>query len=77
MYLRGTIREQMEVMGSDGVRIGRVARVDWPDRVKLTRGDPTAQGADHFICANWIASVDSKIRLNKHSSEVMALWNGN
>jgi hypothetical protein len=74
MQLKGNIREHMEVMGSDGVHVGVVDRVEAPDRVKLTRSDPLAGGEHHFIHADWIESVDSKVHLNKNSTEVMALW---
>lgn len=74
MHLKGSIRERMEVMGSDGVHVGIVDRVEGPDRVKLTRSDPLAEGEHHFIRADWIESVDSKVHLNKNSTEVMALW---
>jgi hypothetical protein len=64
----------MEVMGSDGVHVGTVDRVEGVDRVKLTRSDSMAEGKHHFIKADWIESVDAQVHLNKKSTEVMALW---
>jgi len=71
------IREHMEVMGADGVHVGEVDRVEEGDRIKLTRTDPLAEGAHHFISSDWIENVDDKVHLNKDSTEVMALWKRN
>ena len=74
MHLAANIREHMEVMGSDGVHVGTVDRVEGPDRVKLTRSDPMAEGKHHVIKADWIDHIDSHVHLNKKSTELMALW---
>jgi hypothetical protein len=74
MHNTENIREHMEVFGADGVHVGVVDRVEAPDRIKLTKSDPLAEGSHHFILADWIDHVDSKVHLNKDSSELMALW---
>jgi hypothetical protein len=67
------IREHMEVIGSDGVHVGRVDRVEG-GRIKLTRSDPLAEGAHHYIDTDWIERVDSHVHLNQSSSALLARW---
>jgi hypothetical protein len=67
------IREQMEVVGSDGQHVGTVDRVEG-DQIKLTKGD-SDEGVHHLIPTNWIKSVEeNQVRLNKISSEAQAEW---
>jgi len=73
MLTTSDIREHMEVMGSDGVHVGRVDRVEG-GRIKLSRSDPLAEGAHHFVSMDWIERVDSHVHLNKSSSELLAQW---
>ncbi len=68
-----SIREHMEVLGADGVHVGTVDRVEGA-RVKLTRTDPIAEGHHHFLDFDEIEKVDSKVNLNKESSELLAEW---
>ena len=44
-----TIKEHMEVLGSDGVHVGTVDHLEGRDQVKLTKHDPDAGGEHHFI----------------------------
>ena len=73
----GQIREHMEVMGADGVHVGVVDRVEPGNRIKLTKNDPLAEGAHHFVAPDWVERVDEHVHLNKDSTEVMALWKHN
>ena len=73
----GQIREHMEVVGADGVHVGVVDRVEPGARIKLTRNDPLAEGAHHFIAPDWVERVDEHVHLNKDSTELMALWKHN
>lgn len=54
------IREHMEVVGADGVHVGKVDHVDG-DRIKLTRKDE-AHGQDmdhhHYVRLSAVASLD-------------------
>ena len=68
------IREQMEVVGSDGQHVGTVDRVE-NDKIKLTRKDPEAEGQHHYIPIDWVDSVEqNEVRLNKMSGEAQAEW---
>ena len=77
MHTTSDIREHMDVLGSDGVQVGTVDRVEPPDRVKLTRSGPMAEGKHHFIKADWIDHIDDHVHLNKKSTELMAMWKRN
>ncbi len=68
------IREHMEVLGSDGKHIGTVDHLEGTDRVKLAKGDTSAQGKHHFIPVAWIDHVDAKVHLSKPSGEAMKEW---
>jgi hypothetical protein len=73
MLATSDIREHMEVIGSDGVHVGRVDRVEG-GRIKLTRSDALAEGAHHHVDMDWVERVDSHVHLNQSSSRVMAQW---
>lgn len=51
------IREHMEVMGDDGMSIGRVDSVDG-DRIKLTRSD-SEDGQHHYIKCSDVAGIEN------------------
>ena len=63
------IREHMEVIGADGVRIGTVDRIEG-DRIKLTRSEDLGghKGHHHFISRGLIADVEGDtVRLSAHA----------
>lgn len=63
------IREHMEVIGADGVRIGTVDRIDG-DRIKLTKSDDMGshQGHHHFISRGLVAEVEGdQVRLSANA----------
>jgi hypothetical protein len=68
-----SIREHMEVVDEADMHVGTVDRVEGA-RVKLTRTDPLAEGAHHFVDFGWIDRVDTKVHLNKPNSELLSLW---
>ena len=61
------IREHMEVIGADGVHVGKVDRVEG-DRIKLTKDDSGMgghQGHHHFISRGLVADVEGdRVRLS-------------
>jgi hypothetical protein len=59
------VKEHMEVIGSDGVHIGTVDKVEG-ERIKLTKMDSGAhKGHHHFISGNLVADVEGqKVRLS-------------
>lgn len=58
------VKEQMEVIGADGVHVGTVDRVEG-DRIKLTRADSGTHGHHHFVSGGLVATVEGdKVRLS-------------
>lgn len=68
------IREQMEVIGADGVHVGTVDKVE-DDRIKLTKADSAAEiegaeggshaGHHHYISLGLVAGVEGdQVRLS-------------
>lgn len=61
------IREHMTIIGADGVRVGKVDKVEG-DRIKLTRED-SGQGAHkghhHYLSTGLVAEVEGdQVRLS-------------
>jgi hypothetical protein len=68
------IKEQMEVLGSDGVHVGTVDQLEGRDQVKLTKDDPDAGGEHHFIPLAWVDHVDEHVHLKQSGAEAKARW---
>jgi hypothetical protein len=64
------IREQMEVIGADGVHLGTVDRIEG-DRIKLTKadsGEGSHEGHHHFISRGLVAEVEgNQVRLSANA----------
>jgi hypothetical protein len=69
-----TIKEHMEVLGSDGQHVGTVDHIEGKDKIKLTKTDAKAGGKHHLIPMNWVDHVDSHVHLNKSCKDAMAQW---
>ena len=69
-----SIKEHMEVVGSDGVHVGKVDHMEGQDQVKLTHSDPDAGGEHHFIPLAWVDHVDQKVHLKQSGAEAKARW---
>jgi hypothetical protein len=69
----GRATEHMEVVGSDGQHVGKVAKVRG-DAIVLTRSDPAAGGVHHAIPCGWVENVDDKVVLNLTAEEAFARW---
>ncbi len=67
------VREHMEVVGSDGEKVGTVDKVKG-DRIILTKNDPEAGGHHHSIPCSWVQSVEDKVTINKSSTEAKTAW---
>lgn len=71
-----SIREHMEVIGADGVHVGRVDRVEG-DRIKLTKADSGEghhRGHHHFVPARLVAEVEGdKVRLSANADVAVTL----
>ena len=65
------IREQMEVIGADGVHVGTVDRIEG-DRIKLAKSESgfggSHDGHHHFISRGLVAEVEGdKVRLSANA----------
>ncbi|HEX8380081.1 MAG TPA: DUF2171 domain-containing protein [Allosphingosinicella sp.] len=69
----GRVTEHMEVLGSDGEKIGTVDAVHG-DRIVLTKNDENAGGHHHSIPCSWIEKVDERVTVNKTREEAMREW---
>ncbi len=71
MAARDDIREDMEVIGADGVHVGTVDRVE-ENRIKLTRkdsGEGSHEGHHHYIPIGLVADVEGdKVRLSANAA---------
>ncbi|MFN6935185.1 MAG: DUF2171 domain-containing protein [Tsuneonella sp.] len=65
------IREDMEVIGADGVHVGTVDRVEG-SRIKLTKADSgmgSHEGHHHFISTGLVAGIEGdRVRLSANAA---------
>ena len=70
------IKENMEIIGADGVHVGTVDRVEG-GRIKLKKrdsGDATHKGHHHYIELGFVAGVEgSEVRLSANAEIAVTL----
>ena len=70
------IKEQMEIIGADGVHVGTVDRVE-SNRIKLTKadsGEGSHKGHHHYIDLGLVADVeDEKVRLSANADVAVTM----
>lgn len=68
------VKEDMEVIGADGVHVGTVDRVEG-DRIKLKKtdsGEGSHQGHHHYLSEGLIAEVEGdKVRLSANAANAV------
>jgi hypothetical protein len=74
MFKSLDIQERMEVLGSDGKRVGTVYHLEDSERIVLSKDDPKAGGQNHLISMDWVDYVDQKVHLNRPSKKAMSEW---
>ena len=67
------IKEHMDVISSDGSRIGRVDYLEGTNQIKLTKSDDP-DGKHHLIPMSWVDHVDQHVHLNKAANDARAQW---
>ena len=67
----GSIREHMDVVGSDGKHIGKVDHVRGSD-LQLTRS--LGVGSHHLLPLSYVDAVDEKVRLSITEDEAKQRW---
>lgn len=71
--LLARIREGMEVVDTDGTRIGAVARIEG-GHLKILRNDQEPRNSHQFVSPDLIDSVDGHVRLSRSWDELRRLW---
>ena len=71
--ISGQIAEHMDVIASDGVKIGTVDHLEGPDKIKLAKST-SPDGQHHYIPLIWVDHVDTHVHLTKASAEARAGW---
>ncbi|MBL9069078.1 MAG: DUF2171 domain-containing protein [Sphingopyxis sp.] len=67
------IKEQMTVVGADGVHIGTVDHLDG-ERIKLTKAD-SGDGKHHYLPAGLVAAVEGDtVRLSANAANAVDLF---
>ena len=67
------IAEHMDVIASDGSKVGTVDHMEGSDRIKLTK-TASPDGQHHFIPLSWVDHIDQHVHLNKAPEAVRAGW---
>ena len=73
--MKNQIKENMEVIGADGVHVGTVDRVEG-DRIKLKKSDSFGahEGHHHYIETGFVAGVEgNKVRLSANADIAVTL----
>jgi hypothetical protein len=68
------IRQNMEVLGSDGSHVGTVEQIQDSNRIKLASDDPEAGGESHYIPITWVRHAEIKVHLRRTGEEARAQW---
>lgn len=67
------IKEDMTVVGADGVHIGTVDHIDG-ERIKLTKAD-SSDGKHHYLPAGLVAAVEGDtVRLSANAANAVDLF---
>ena len=74
MVAPAMIKQNMEVLGSDGAHVGVVDQIEGADEVRLTKDDPDAGGEPRFIPLRWVRHVEMKVHLNQPAAVAQARW---
>ena len=67
------IKERMEVLGSDGERVGTVDRVEEDEMIRLANDD-SPDGKYHYIPVDFVDRVDDKVHLSLTAEEAVEEW---
>lgn len=67
------ISEHMDVIASDGVRIGTVDHMEGSDKIKLAR-TTSPDGEHQYIPLAWVDHVDTHVHLTKTSTDAKTSW---
>ncbi len=74
MIAPALIRQNMEVLGSDGVHVGVIDHLEANNEIRLARDDTDADGGHHYIPLDWVIHVEMKVHLNQPGDVAKARW---
>jgi hypothetical protein len=66
------IRQNMEVLGSDGSHVGTVEQIHDSETIKLACDE--AGGESHYIPMTWVRHAEIKVHLRHTGEEARARW---
>lgn len=67
------IKEHMDVISSDGHKVGAVDHMEGASDIKLAKKD-APDGKHHLIPVAWADHVDQHVHLNKAANDVTQQW---
>lgn len=67
------ILEHMDVIASDGTKIGTVDHLEGADQIKLAKST-SPDGQHHYIPLAWVDHVDTHVHLNKTAPAAKSGW---
>jgi hypothetical protein len=73
--MTGKVKENMEVIGADGVHVGTVDRIE-DNRIKLKKSDGFGrhEGHHHYVEIGFVAGVEGdKVRLSANADVAVTL----
>ncbi len=73
--MTGKVKENMEVIGADGVHVGTVDRIE-DNRIKLKKSDGFGrhEGHHHYVEMGFVAGVEGdKVRLSANADVAVTL----
>jgi hypothetical protein len=74
MAVASQIKEHMDVISSDRKTVGKVDRIEGPDKIRLTKQSSPDGQHHHVIPMSWVDHVDQHVHLNKSGADVTAQW---
>ena len=69
----GTVLPHMDVIASDGTKVGKVDHIYGADITKLAK-NTSPDGEHHYVPMEWVAHVDQRVHLEKSAAEIKADW---
>ncbi len=69
----GTVMAHMDVIASDGTKVGTVDHMDGADTIKLAK-NTSPDGEHHYIPMAWVDHVDQQVHLGRSAAEIKADW---
>jgi hypothetical protein len=73
MAAASQIRQDMEVLGADGVQVGTVDQLEGDNMIKLNRSD-APDGKHHYLAVDLVDHVGEHVHLSITAEEAVEDW---